>query len=132
MELLTNKTTITSREIAEITDKRHADVLKAIRIMEPAWVKVDERKFPLIYYTDKWKLDWQKLVKPNLDSPTMLTIGTAKKLNICSIKMECLYSGLYCTLYPRIFNLSSPYWAIVRLKIILRVYPHFGIKMPNL
>ncbi len=40
---------MTSREIAEHTGKRHADVLEAIRSMEPAWVKVGQRNFPLMF-----------------------------------------------------------------------------------
>ena len=36
---------MTSLEIAEITGKPHNDVLKAIRKMEQAWVKVNGGKF---------------------------------------------------------------------------------------
>jgi phage regulator Rha-like protein len=43
---------MTSLQIAEITNKPHSDVLKAIRNMEPAWVKVNEGKFSLVDYTD--------------------------------------------------------------------------------
>ena len=39
--------TMTSLQIAEVTGKRHSDVLEAIRNMEPAWEKVCERKFAL-------------------------------------------------------------------------------------
>lgn len=39
--------TMTSIEIAEATGKRHNDVLRAIRKMEPAWEKVRGRKFAL-------------------------------------------------------------------------------------
>ena len=39
--------TMTSIEIAEATGKRHYDVLRAIRKMEPAWEKVRGRKFAL-------------------------------------------------------------------------------------
>lgn len=42
---------ITSLEIAELTGKNHKDVLRAIRAMEPAWVKVQERKFTLSSYS---------------------------------------------------------------------------------
>lgn len=42
---------ITSLEIAEITGKNHKDVMRAIRNMEPAWVKVQERKFALSSYS---------------------------------------------------------------------------------
>jgi len=38
---------MTSLQIAEITGKQHKDVLKAIRTMEDAWVKVCGRKFAL-------------------------------------------------------------------------------------
>lgn len=41
---------MTSLEIAEVTGKRHSDVLEAIRNMEPAWEKVSQRKFPLSSY----------------------------------------------------------------------------------
>ena len=54
MELLqnNNKQTISSREIAELTGKRHSDILEAIRNMESAWEKINERKFPLVNYKD--------------------------------------------------------------------------------
>lgn len=45
---------ITSIEIAEITGKPHNDVLKAIRVMEPAWIKVGGGNFSQTYYTDQW------------------------------------------------------------------------------
>ena len=43
--------TMTSLEIAELTGKQHKDVMKAIRNMEPAWVKVQGRKFALLSRT---------------------------------------------------------------------------------
>ena len=45
--------TMTSLEIAEVTGKQHKDVLKAIRNMEPAWEKVQGRKFSLSLRTSK-------------------------------------------------------------------------------
>lgn len=45
---------MTSREIAEITGKRHCDVMESIRVMEIAWVKIGRRKFPLTSYVDQW------------------------------------------------------------------------------
>ncbi|WP_197091517.1 Rha family transcriptional regulator [Sphingobacterium endophyticum] len=36
---------ISSREIAELTGKTHDNVLKAIRAMEQAWIKVTGVKF---------------------------------------------------------------------------------------
>ena len=45
--------TMTSLEIAELTGKQHKDVMKATRNMEPAWVKVNGRKFALVEYQDK-------------------------------------------------------------------------------
>lgn len=44
---------MTSLQIAEITGKRHADVMKSIRKMEPAWEKVAECKFSLGSYKDE-------------------------------------------------------------------------------
>nr|DAI13302.1 MAG TPA: antirepressor protein [Caudoviricetes sp.] len=39
---------MTSLQIAEITGKAHKDIMRAIRNMEPAWKKVQERKFALM------------------------------------------------------------------------------------
>ena len=44
---------MTSLQIAEVTGRRHADVMKAIRKMEPAWEKVAEGKFSLGSYKDE-------------------------------------------------------------------------------
>ena len=44
--------TMTSLEIAELTGKQHKDVMRAIRKMEPAWVKVNGRNFALLEYKD--------------------------------------------------------------------------------
>ena len=43
---------MTSLEIAEVTGKPHNDVLKAIRKMEQAWVKVNGGNFSLVDYMD--------------------------------------------------------------------------------
>ena len=43
--------TMMSLEIAELTGKQHKDVMKAIRKMEPAWEKVQGRKFALLSRT---------------------------------------------------------------------------------
>lgn len=43
--------TMTSLQIAEVSGKQHKDVLKAIRAMEPAWEKVQGRKFALTFIT---------------------------------------------------------------------------------
>lgn len=50
-EIILNKQTMTSLEIAELTGKKHCDVLRAIRNMEPAWEKVHESKFSLLQKT---------------------------------------------------------------------------------
>jgi phage regulator Rha-like protein len=44
---------MTSIEIAEVTGKQHKNVMQAIRKMEPAWEKVNGRKFALVEYRDK-------------------------------------------------------------------------------
>ena len=49
---LTERKTISSLEIAELTGKPHADLMKAIRKMEDAWTQVNQGKFSLITYTD--------------------------------------------------------------------------------
>ena len=43
---------MTSLEIAHVTGKMHKDVMKAIRNMEPAWLKVNGRNFALVDYKD--------------------------------------------------------------------------------
>lgn len=49
MNLPTNNATISSLEIAKLTGKHHKDVMKSIRNMEPAWEKVQGRKFALSF-----------------------------------------------------------------------------------
>ena len=44
--------TMSSREVAGITGKRHTDVLRSIRTMELAWEKISGRKFALADYID--------------------------------------------------------------------------------
>lgn len=46
------KETMSSVEIAEYAGMNHKDVLRAIRTMEPAWVKVNGRNFALVEYQD--------------------------------------------------------------------------------
>ena len=47
-----NAQNMTSLEIAQVTGKMHKDVMKAIRNMEPAWLKVNGRNFALVDYKD--------------------------------------------------------------------------------
>ena len=44
--------TMTSLQIAEITGKNHKDVMRAIRNMESAWVKVSKHHFSAVSYND--------------------------------------------------------------------------------
>lgn len=48
-----NEQKITSLEIAEISGKRHTDLLRSIRNQEIAWEKINERKFTLVEYKDE-------------------------------------------------------------------------------
>ena len=51
-ELNPNKKTMSSLEIAELAGRNHKDVMRSIRDMEPAWVKVNGRNFALVEYKD--------------------------------------------------------------------------------
>ena len=46
------KETMTSLEISEVTGRNHKNVMRSIREMEDAWVKVNGRKFALVEYKD--------------------------------------------------------------------------------
>lgn len=48
-----NEQDLTSQKIAEATGKFHKHVMRDIRNMEAAWVKVNETKFGLVNYIDK-------------------------------------------------------------------------------
>lgn len=52
MEEIARKEAMTSLEIAEVTGRNHKDVMRSIREMEEAWVKVNGRKFALVEYKD--------------------------------------------------------------------------------
>mgnify|MGYP002515629182 CR=1 FL=1 len=52
MEEIIKKETMTSIEIAEVAGRNHKDVMRSIREMEDAWVKVNGRKFALVEYKD--------------------------------------------------------------------------------
>ena len=43
---------MTSLEVAQLTGKKHKDVLKAIRNMEPGWIHIAGRNFALGSYED--------------------------------------------------------------------------------
>lgn len=43
---------MSSLEIAELTGKQHKHVMESIRIMEPAWMKINGSKFRLVEYRD--------------------------------------------------------------------------------
>ncbi len=44
---------MTSLQIAEVTARLHKNVMRAIRNMEPAWEKINGRKFELVDYKDE-------------------------------------------------------------------------------
>ena len=50
---ITQSPTMSSLQIAELTGKRHAHVMEAIRTMEPAWKKVSQSNFRLASYIDR-------------------------------------------------------------------------------
>lgn len=50
-QLIAVAQTMTSLQIAEVSGRQHKDVLRAIRTMEPAWERVQGRKFALTFIT---------------------------------------------------------------------------------
>ncbi len=52
MKDLMKEPRMTSLEIAQVTEKKHCDVMRAIRNMEPAWEKISRRSFALASYED--------------------------------------------------------------------------------
>lgn len=73
-QLIKNGQSMTSLQIAEATGKRHCDVLRAIKNMEPAWETVRGRKFALTLITNEM---------PN---------GATRKDPVYELtKTECLY-----------------------------------------
>jgi len=73
MNLNTIQQTMSSREIAEVTGKTHDNVLKAIRNMESAWVKVTGVNFNVSEYKDS---TGRKLPMYELDKKECLYVAT--------------------------------------------------------
>ena len=73
-DLRLNDQRMTSLEIAEVTGKRHSDLMRAIRNMEPAWQKTCGRKFA---FTSR------AIIQPNG--------GTRDEPFYSLTKTECLY-----------------------------------------
>ncbi|MCR5780793.1 MAG: phage regulatory protein/antirepressor Ant [Bacteroidaceae bacterium] len=72
--IINKKQTMTSLEIAELTNKNHFDLMRAIRKMEPAWEKTCGCKFALTSRT---------IIQPN---------GGTREVPCYSLtKTECLY-----------------------------------------
>lgn len=49
---ITQAQTMSSLQIAELTGKNHKEIMRSIRNMEPAWEKINGRRFALVEYMD--------------------------------------------------------------------------------
>lgn len=68
-----NSPKMSSREIAELAGKRHDNVMRDIRNMEPAWEKVNALRFELVEYTDS---KGEKRPEYQLDKREVLYVAT--------------------------------------------------------
>lgn len=68
-----NSLKMTSREIAELAGKRHDNVMRDIRNMEPAWEKATALKFEVSEYVDS---TGRKLTEYQLDKREVLYVAT--------------------------------------------------------
>ena len=68
-----NSPKMSSREIAELVGKRHDNVMRDIRNMEPAWEKVNALKFELVEYIDS---KGEKRPEYQLDKREVLYVAT--------------------------------------------------------
>ena len=83
--------TMTSLQIAEVTGKRHSDILEAIRNMEPAWEKVAQRRFPLGSYTDSQNKT-QPMFYLTRDGFTLLVMGDIRELSCSEVFRLCNFA----------------------------------------
>ena len=83
--------TMSSLEIAKLTGKPHNDVMKAIRAMEPGWVKVCQGKFSLTsIVVDEMGVEHptQRLAYPKHKIQRMIASGEITKLRCRVVRLD--------------------------------------------
>ena len=127
MEVLTLKEKsgelrMSSREIAELTGKRHDNVMRDIRNMEPAWEKVNALKFEVIEYLDsrgRKKLEYQLNKEETLYVATKYNDETRAKLIMRWKQLEVENMELKSKLNSKTYTIPEDY-----AEALLRIVDH--------
>lgn len=127
MEVLTLKEKtgelrMSSREIAELTGKRHDNVMRDIRNMEPAWEKVNALKFEVIEYLDsrgRKKLEYQLNKEESLYVATKYNDETRAKLIMRWKQLEVENMELKSKLNSKTYTIPEDY-----AEALLRIVDH--------
>ena len=113
---------MSSREIAELTGKRHDNVMRDIRNMEAAWEKVNALKFEVIEYLDsrgRKKLEYQLTKDETLYVVTKYNDEVRAKVIMRWKALELENSELKSKLNSKTYTIPEDY-----AEALLRIVDH--------